>query len=630
MKRLLTLFSFFTLILVLAGSTAAAQDGDFSAIDDLIIDLMRRYNVPGVGLAVVRDGEVLYTNGYGVRDVSTGVPVTAQTLFSIGSITKSFTALAAMQQVEAGRVDLDAPIVTVLPDLPHPDTRFEQVTLRHLLSHTSGLQVDDGLWTGRQAEDRDALAAAIIARPLTSDPGEAFAYNNVAYAVAGVVLEQATSETWESLIETNIFAPLNMDTAAVSLEAYQAAADYALPHVIDVRLGSQPVALTYDISLIAPAGAIFASAQDMAQYALLQLGDGTIDGVPVVTQAHLDEMHTAEAHDYALGWTNTRYESVDLVWHNGSIDGFYAGMTLVPAEDLGIIVLTNADVFDGAPAFEQAASLSILVDLLGLAPEQSPVDYVQSLSVTSQEDTQARFDAARAFVADPAGYATLAGDYESSLADIRIEVREDRLYAVVNQEGFMIDAELVPFDENRYVGNARGLTGTVFRFEQDEAGTIILYQDDAEIARKAGEGVVLNRLYTDPDGHFTVDIPQALTITPREGFILGTTAEPPATFAFGTRLAGDLDLQANGEAFARLTAPDFAGEPVDVREIPLPNGITWTQYIYAPAADPIWVVLGTRMGDRDYFVTLQASTTTVQAVTGVLNTLLLSFIPTEG
>lgn len=611
---------------LLAAPTADSAE-DHVWIDQTITELMATYDVPGVGLAVVQDGAIVYTAGYGLRDTTAPdeTAVTAATLFCIGSISKSFTALAIAQQVEAGVLDFDTPIITYAPDLPYTDPRFEQITLRHLLNHTSGLPSDDLLWAGNSVDSREALVANIVARDLTAAPGETYLYNNAGYTVAGYVLEQAASTTWEALMAADIFAPLGMDSAVTTQADYESMPDIALPHVRDIRLGNRPVDIPYNLSLVGPAGSIFASADDMARYALLHLGDGTLDGTPVISPALLTEMHTAAANDYALGWTNRTYEGVDIVWHNGAIDGFYAGMTLVPSENLGIVLLTNGDSFDGAAEFEQAASLSILAYLLGLEPEQSPAEYVIEQSYVSPQEVQRRIEAARTYEPDPSAYAALVGEYESFLAEIRIEVRDGRLFAHINQQGVEIEAELIPFEENRYLGNARGLTSSVFRFEIDEQGTVMLYQDLFQFARKAGEGVELSGGYIDPEGRFTVEIPTELIIEPMDGYVLGTTDAPASIFTFGARAYADEDLQASGLAFVQAHTPEFTGTPVDVRAIPLPNGTTWTQYIYAPSLVELVVVIGIRQGDHDYFITVRALSTDIQAITGTLNALLLSF-----
>ncbi|MDX1993964.1 MAG: serine hydrolase domain-containing protein [bacterium] len=609
-------------------SPAQAQSTDITEltddIDAYVAEMMELYDVPGVGLAIVDDGEIAYTAGYGVRSVETNEPVTPETVFSIGSVTKSFTALAIAQQVDAGTLDLDTPIVEYVPDLAYTDPRFEQITLRHLLSHTSGLPVDDIVWASGLIETRDALVEDLAMRELVTDPGTTFAYNNGGYALAGYVLEQVTGQSWEEYIETSIFAPLEMTTAVVTPEDYEAIDNHAVPHVLDIREGNQPVELLQGMALVAPAGAVFASAEEMAHYAILQLGDGTYNGEQVVSPELLDEMHTPIKDGYGLGWIERSYEDVEIVWHNGASDGFYSGLSLVPAEDLGIVILTNDDVFNGAAEFELATNLGILDLLLNLDPEQSPVDFVSEQSGTTPQEVEARLEAARTYEADPTIYEPLVGEYTSPLGEMRLEVRGDALYVVANQEGYRYEAELIPFAENQFLGNMRGLNNSVLRFEIDEQGTVILYQDDSEIGRKLGEGVEVST-YEDPDGRYTVSLPDGFALETQENLIVLTSADQEGAYYLGTGETRD-DQAASAAAFAQRFQPDFTGEAVDVRAIPLPSGIEWTQYIYVlPDGETLLAVLIATAGDTDYFIAVEGDQAQLQALTPGLNTMLLSF-----
>ncbi|MBC7870424.1 MAG: beta-lactamase family protein [Chitinophagaceae bacterium] len=620
---------FMALIFVLP-TQAQPSEFDSAQIDSYLEEIMELYNVTGANLSIVQNGEVLYTAGYGFRNIETEQAVTPETLFSIGSVSKSFTALAVAQQVDAGNLDLDTPIIDYVPNLTYTDPRFEQVTLRHLLSHTSGLPVMDTLWYAGTVESRDALITEFAMQTFDTEPGATYVYNNVAYALAGYVLEQVTGETWEDYIRAHIFTPLEMTESVVSFDEMAQTSNYALPHLLNIREGAVPQALFEYIDLIAPAGAIDSNPVNMANYALLQLGDGTFNGERVVSQELLEEMHavTSEVTEgYGLGWVNTSYEGYDLVWHNGAIDGFTAALFLVPSESLGVTILTNSDALEGGDSFVQAGALGIITRILDITPEESAVDYVNAQSGYDPEALQTYIDAARAYQPIPGEFDVLVGDYESSFAEISIELRDTVPYAVVEQQGISLDIELVAIEAGSFIGNGRGLGNSVFTFDVDENGTVRLSQDGSQIAVKAGEGVDLPT-YNDPDGHYRLPLDENLTVEQMADYAVFTSSDPEGAFYLGTGETGD-DQQASGLDFVHRFNPEFEGDPVDVQAVPLPSGLTWTQYIYVMEDENLLVVLALSQDGTDYFIVLQSDPLTLQSLTPILNNLLLTFALTD-
>jgi CubicO group peptidase (beta-lactamase class C family) len=184
----------------------AADPRDARAVDALIARQMSTYHVPGAALALIQDRRVVLEQGYGFRDLATNAPVTSGTLFNIGSILKSFTALGVAQLVDQHQVDLDAPVVRYIPDLRLSDPQATQeVTLRQLLSHTSGLPADDQ-WP------RQVIVQEFATMPITAQPGTRFQYCTRCVVLAAYVLERVTGQSWEAYTRTHIFEPIGMTT----------------------------------------------------------------------------------------------------------------------------------------------------------------------------------------------------------------------------------------------------------------------------------------------------------------------------------------------------------------------------------------------------------------------------------
>jgi CubicO group peptidase (beta-lactamase class C family) len=341
-------------VVTLAASVSAA---DFSSSDALMLRLMSTHNVPGAALALIKDGSIVLEKGYGFRDLAAHAPITTVTLFNIGSISKSFTALGVAQLVDQHQVDLDAPVIRYIPDLRLGDPQATQaVTLRQLLSHTSGLPADEQ-WPQQVPATRVGIVSEFASMPIAAQPGTRFQYCSRCIVLAAYVLERITDQSWEAYTRTHIFAPLRMTMASFGPLGLEQAPDRAQPYRHDSVLGQVPVPwsrLQY-LEPLGPGGGIDASVDEMARYALLQLDDGTMFGQRILSTQMMAELHRpeidvgvdwrpgarAENLHYALGWFTADVRGVHLVYHNGENPGFRAAVVLAPSAKAGVVVLTN-------------------------------------------------------------------------------------------------------------------------------------------------------------------------------------------------------------------------------------------------------------------------------------------------
>ncbi|WP_194023996.1 serine hydrolase [Nodosilinea sp. LEGE 07298] len=496
-----------TIVAVLVSSVVsfpllAQPSFDTTQLDTFVKEMMDAYDVPGVGLAVVEDGEISYVRGYGVRDVTTGAPVTPDTQFAIGSTTKSFTALGVMLLVEEGLVDLDAPVTTYLPEfrLSDPDAT-RTATVRHLLSHATGLVRTDASTFDTSVTAADVIEAAATT-PLVGKPGEVFVYSNVNTIIAGEIIERITGRSWEDFTRERILEPLGMSTATLSVEELKRQDNIALPHVLDVLNGLQTADfLNYRAD--APAGAINASAAEMARYVRFQLGDGA----PLVSQASLMEMHKGQVAapdfslpgtsaararavaarpedvppalvtdaEYGFYWGVERFLGEKLVQHSGNVDGLTANVTLLPESRSGVVVLANAE---GANIFMETVRLHVAQLLLGRSSPDVNAILQAQLEVSGQDNASRRADlnAARTYQPEPGEFVPWAGTYES-LADpqpTQVSVVGGR--TLMLESGFQairFSAELLPLGEDRFIATTQPLIGYVFRFIEGADGRTI-------------------------------------------------------------------------------------------------------------------------------------------------------------
>jgi CubicO group peptidase (beta-lactamase class C family) len=305
-----------------------------------------------MSLAIVEGDQVVHLDGYGAADPS-GRPVTAQTPFAIGSITKAFTALAVMQLVEAGKVELDAPVQRYLPWFRVADPAASaRITVRHLLTMTSGLPqlTETQLWT---AQD-DGVLERVVRRLATVEPSRpvgSFGYSNANFEVLGLIVQYVSGASYESYVQGHVFTPLDMRGSFLAQEE-------ALRH--GMASGHQwwfgfPVAVTYPFNRAElPAGYIFSSAEDMAHFLVAQLNGGRFRGTSVLSPAGIASTHEPPAGGtYGMGWELTPLDGRLLIGHDGGTANFQASVFLDTEARMGVFVAANAmnglDAFSSPP-----------------------------------------------------------------------------------------------------------------------------------------------------------------------------------------------------------------------------------------------------------------------------------------
>ena len=318
---------------------------------------MAAQRIPGLALAVIQGGQVTYLQGYGTTGANQ--PVTPQTQFHIASLSKSFTATAIMQLVEAGKLDLDAPVTRYLPDFTLADPGgAEQITLRALLNHTSGL-ADGGipdLRLERPATTVDRIATLHDAH-LVAPPGSEFHYTDANYQILASVVESASGQPFSDYLQAHIFAPLQMTQTVNVLNSFEVAQRApALPqgHLLAYGL---PVASGEEQGYLGGSAGVITTAADMAHYLIMHSSGGRFAGTQIVSPASVETMHTPPASsdsDYAMGWLSHTVAGDGagdgagrrVLEHNGILSTFYAETVLLPDTGQGFVLLYNIHSLD--------------------------------------------------------------------------------------------------------------------------------------------------------------------------------------------------------------------------------------------------------------------------------------------
>lgn len=306
-----------------------------------------RQHVPGMAVAVVRGDRIIFSRGFGLRDLTTREAVTPETLFAIGSSTKAFTSTAVGMMVDEGKLSWDDPLSRHVPalDLQVKAPPGEHATVRDALSHRTGFPRMSVLWASGTLSRDEVFQHASRAEP-TAELREEFQYNNVIYSGAGEAGARAAGTTWDELVRTRILVPLGMQRTHLSSREAEKTGALATGYTWYQDQNRHQRENLRDIASVAPAGAIHSSVIDMAAWLRLQLGKGVFGGKRLIQEATLAETHTVQIPihglgGYGLGWFVRDWNGQRFIEHGGNIDGFSASVGFLPDSDLGYVLLSN-------------------------------------------------------------------------------------------------------------------------------------------------------------------------------------------------------------------------------------------------------------------------------------------------
>jgi CubicO group peptidase (beta-lactamase class C family) len=452
----------------LTGATPLPLTGERrAAFEAYVADALDRFDVPGAAVAVVENGDVVYLNGFGVKEIGSTRPVTPDTMMMIGSITKPMTTMLAASLVDAGRVTWETRLVDLLPEFAVGDPALaERLTIRDAFCNCSGvpgLNIESSFESGRLTPDSVVTALADVAP--TARYGEQFIYNNLLVASGGYALGVANGGgggdlglAYDLALREQILGPIGMTHSTFDPAAVLAGGDYALPHAVDLSGDLQPIPLLAERGLLPyrPAGGLWSNAREMARYLQTNLAGGVAPGgTRVVSSERLEATWTprvsvpnlyggppelaATMARYGLGWLNGQYRGLSIVGHAGGTAGFSAEIAFLPAADLGIVILTNSLSLAPVPlAFQYAVEIRLFELLF-----DQPAQFDAQLMAQADALAASRPPPALGTV-EPAAIAPYLGRYDSAeLGAVSLSLRGDRLVLDTGE----LSSELRPLDD---------------------------------------------------------------------------------------------------------------------------------------------------------------------------------------
>lgn len=438
----------FVILFVLSIVTNICSQSQLPAdLDKYIEQVLKEFQVPGVSVAVIKDGETLLTKGYGTKELGKNDPVDENTLFGIASNSKAFTATALAILVERGMLEWDKPVVNYIPWFQLSDHYItRETTVRDLLVHRIGLDLGAGdlLWWPESEFSREDIVKRLKYLPFSSGFRSQYAYDNVLYIVAGVLIKEVTGFSWEDFVEKEIFQKLGMNRSKLRFADLLNSGNVSGTHaVIKGKIRKVAPFLKDNAN---PAAGINSTASDLAKWMRVQMDSGRVSSserlfspktteqlwglvTPIPVRNPVKELAPLKSNfrGYALGFGLRDYRGLKMVSHSGALPGYYSLVTMIPDLKIGVAVLTNAETGE---VFSSITNY--IVDYLINAPKK---DWLEAYKIVKQRgesntsDFLAKLESERNKTSVPSlplsGYAGVFTD--DWYGDIVIELTGDKL-----------------------------------------------------------------------------------------------------------------------------------------------------------------------------------------------------------
>lgn len=449
------LFSLFFFILTGAG----AQQEDFRTVDELFDEFERRDDTyplgrPGCALAIVRDGEIAYSKGYGMADLEHDIPITPQSVFYAGSVSKQFVATAILLLQEQGKLDIDEDARQYVPELPEYG---HTITIRHMLHHVSGLRDYLSLWdlSGRDMleyiPDEAVLDLIIRQKELNFRPGERYSYSNSGYYLLMLIAERVSGQSFRDFTREHILEPLDMNNSHFHDDLYQVVPNRAWGYRLTDEEQVENLLMRFDL---VGSGGLYTTVQDLFKW-----DQNFYDNkLGKKKQSLIDTLHSdgrlnnGESAGYAFAMVNGEYRGLRTVSHTGSMGGYRAYYLRLPEQQLSVILLGNFANFRPVPYAERIVDILLEEELADVPPAtQTAV----GIPLFRQIFTEAELKNA-------------PGAYYSPELDARAAIRREE------NELFLRIGYQPSFSINEWMSQANG-RGIDFRSENGEVDHFLLH-----------------------------------------------------------------------------------------------------------------------------------------------------------
>lgn len=385
-------------LLILFISASSLAQVNINKIDEYLEKTQKEWNVPGMTVGIVKDGKLVFSKGYGVKEIGKDNKPDGNTLYAVASNSKAFTASAIALLVQQGKLDWDDKVKDYLPYFQLYDEYVtENATIRDILSHRIGL----GTFSGDVIWYRSELTAEeILKRVQYLDPAFEFragyGYSNVMYTAAGEVIKSVSGKSWDEFIKENFLDPLQMNRSITSINKLKETNNFATPHAL-INGKNIPIEWT-NWDAVGPMGGLISSVNDMAQWVIFNLRNGIWEGDTILSERsrnllwtphnnyvvdHTDDDFATHFRGYGLGWGLSDYHGHLKAGHSGGYDGMITYVQMIPDQNMGVIVLTN-----GMKSPIVAAANYVIDAYLGLPEKDYSAEMLARWEKRQEHDTR--------------------------------------------------------------------------------------------------------------------------------------------------------------------------------------------------------------------------------------------------
>jgi len=440
MRRILVILLLAMFPILIRAEETPKEENPLKGLEEYIEKTRVDWQVPGVGVAIVKDDKVIFAKGFGTANIEKNQLVTPKTLFAIASITKSFTTYIMGKLVEEHKLDWNAPVTQYIPIFRMYDKMItDHVMVRDIVCHRTGLPGHDLVWCIQNNFTLEDFVKRLPYLENNKELRSTWQYNNLMYCAAGYLIEQITKKSWQENINDYIFQPLSMNRSNCSVIISQKDLDYATPYK---NINDKITAIAFhNISNIGPAGAINSCVEEMANWMILHLNMGLWQNKQLMNALTMQELHSPQIfipyHDdtsYALGWFIENYHEHEFISHGGNIDGFTSELTLCPKEKIGVIILTNLD----QTLLPTILAHHVMDVMLKLEPQDMNAQYLKDKQQKEKNIKQAKNNRELTRYKNTSFSHNLeyyVGEYENSgYGIIRISIQDKQLMLHYNNE----------------------------------------------------------------------------------------------------------------------------------------------------------------------------------------------------
>lgn len=317
---------------------------------------MKFWNIPGLSVGVIRDGEIIFQNGYGLRNIASDLPMTHDTLGGIASCSKSFTSAVIASLVDEGKLGFDTPVMEYIPGFRLMDpVAGSEVTVRDMLYHRTGLANHDAMWPDPSITRDEFMHRFRYLQP--DRPFRSSAqYNNTVYSLIGHIAECVSGQSWESLVTDRILKPLGMRHTCLTVADMRHDSDWATGYLEHKRHGSLEEMPAWEMNVGSPAAGVNSCVSDMLKWLQFHLNNGIYNGTRLISEKSMRELHhgavdmstpiwgfpeVSSAKDYGMAWVNTTYRGIHLIYHCGEIEGYSSVELMLPDYNTGMFMIAN-------------------------------------------------------------------------------------------------------------------------------------------------------------------------------------------------------------------------------------------------------------------------------------------------